>query len=120
MRMLLQLFATNTTESKLAGNDLSAEMKTYYEKRLIDLAEPKLVHDQFGDKYPIPAGNGRTIEFRKYDSLAKATTPIVEGVTAAVKLAESLVSLRLGTSKYGDLAFPRPKPFTGRFAYLGT
>ena len=38
MRMLLQLFATNTTESKLAGNDLSAEMKTYYEKRLIDLA----------------------------------------------------------------------------------
>lgn len=71
MRMLLQLFATNTTESKLAGNDLSAEMKTYYEKRLIDLAEPKLVHDQFGDKYPIPAGNGRTIEFRKYDSLAK-------------------------------------------------
>lgn len=79
--MLLQLFATNTTESAMAGNDLSAEMKTYYEKRLIDLAEPKLVHDQFADKYPIPAGNGRTIEFRKYDSLAKATTPIVEGVT---------------------------------------
>ena len=46
MRMLLQLFATNTTESKLAGNDLSAEMKTYYEKRLIDLAEPKLVHEE--------------------------------------------------------------------------
>jgi allantoin racemase len=45
--------------------------------------------------------------------------PIVEGVTAAVKLAESLVSLRLGTSKHGDLAFPRPKTFTGRFQYLG-
>ena len=45
--------------------------------------------------------------------------PIVEGVTAAVKLAESLVSLRLGTSKHGDLAFPRPKSFTGRFQYLG-
>ncbi|QDF96324.1 Asp/Glu/hydantoin racemase [Azoarcus sp. DD4] len=45
--------------------------------------------------------------------------PIVEGVTAAVKLAESLVSLGLGTSKYGDLAFPRPKRFTGRFDYLG-
>ncbi|MEO8411380.1 MAG: hypothetical protein ABI478_12500 [Propionivibrio sp.] len=44
--------------------------------------------------------------------------PIVEGVTAAVKLAEALVSLRLGTSKFGDLAFPRPKQFTGRFAYL--
>lgn len=44
--------------------------------------------------------------------------PIVEGVTAAVKLAEALVGLRLGTSKYGDLDFPRPKLFTGRYAHL--
>ncbi|MBR0565533.1 aspartate/glutamate racemase family protein [Azoarcus sp. L1K30] len=44
--------------------------------------------------------------------------PIVEGVTAAVKLAESLVGLGLRTSKHGDLAFPRPKQFTGRFDYL--
>lgn len=41
--------------------------------------------------------------------------PVVEGVTAAVKLAEAMVGLGLGTSKYGDLAYPRPKPFTGRF-----
>ncbi len=46
--------------------------------------------------------------------------PVVEGVSAAVKLAESLLGLRLATSKRGDLAFPRPKPFTGRFAYLGS
>lgn len=44
--------------------------------------------------------------------------PVVEGVTAAVKLAEALVGLGLGTSKHGDLAFPRPKTFTGRFAHL--
>ncbi|MEH6492010.1 aspartate/glutamate racemase family protein [Halopseudomonas sp.] len=42
--------------------------------------------------------------------------PIVEGVTAAVKLAEAVVGLGLGTSKFGDLAFPRPKPFSGSFA----
>ena len=42
--------------------------------------------------------------------------PIVEGVTAAIKLAEAVVGLGLGTSKFGDLAFPLPKPFTGRFA----
>lgn len=41
--------------------------------------------------------------------------PVVEGVTAAVKLAEALVGLGLGTSKHGDLAFPRPKVFGGRF-----
>lgn len=41
--------------------------------------------------------------------------PIVEGVTAAVKLSEALAGLKLGTSKHGDLAFPRPKTFVGRF-----
>jgi len=44
--------------------------------------------------------------------------PVVEGVTAALKLAESLVSLGLYTSKYGDLAYPRPKTFTGKFSEL--
>lgn len=44
--------------------------------------------------------------------------PVVEGVTAAVKLAESLVQLGLGTSKWGDLDFPRPKPFAGAFSHL--
>ncbi|SHF27356.1 allantoin racemase [Modicisalibacter ilicicola DSM 19980] len=44
--------------------------------------------------------------------------PVIEGVTASVKLAEALVGLGLGTSKHGDLAFPRPKTFTGRFDYL--
>lgn len=71
----LQLFAVQTT------GDLSDEMKTYYEERLIDLAEPRLVHDQFGDKYPIPANGGKVIEFRKYSPLAKALEPLTEGVT---------------------------------------
>ncbi|MGR2680384.1 aspartate/glutamate racemase family protein [Chromobacterium haemolyticum] len=42
--------------------------------------------------------------------------PVVEGVGAAVVLAESLVALGLRTSKTGDLAFPPPKHFSGRFA----
>ena len=33
---------------------LSAQMKTYYSDYLIDMAEPKLVHDQFAQKCPIP------------------------------------------------------------------
>ncbi|MBX8543568.1 aspartate/glutamate racemase family protein [Pseudomonas cichorii] len=44
--------------------------------------------------------------------------PVVEGVSAAVKLAESLVDLGLSTSKHGDLADPIGKPFKGRFSYL--
>ena len=79
IHMNLQLFAQPANHTGATG--MSAEMKTYYEKRLLDQAEPLLVHDQFGDKYPIPANNGKTIEFRKYESLPKATEPLTEGVT---------------------------------------
>ncbi len=41
--------------------------------------------------------------------------PVVDGVGAAVKLAESLVSLGLKTSKRGAYAAPRPKTYTGLF-----
>lgn len=39
--------------------------------------------------------------------------PVIDGVSAAVKLIEALVGLRLGTSKVGDLAFPITKSYTG-------
>lgn len=83
-KMLMQMFANanvQTTLLKTEGNDLSPEMKIFYDKTLITLAGPKLVHDQFGQKKPIPQGSGKTIEFRKYDSLPKAMTPLTEGVT---------------------------------------
>lgn len=98
LRLNLQLFATTmTTET----GSLSAEMKTFYEKRLLDQAEPLLVHNQFGDKYPIPAGSGKKIEFRKYSALPKALTALTEGVTPA---GNSLtVTTVEGTVKqYGD------------------
>lgn len=77
--LYLNLFAANTNVTTDSG--LSDEMKTYYSDYLIDLAEPYLVHDQFGQKQPIPKNGGKTIEFRKYSPLAKALTPLTEGVT---------------------------------------
>lgn len=72
----------NTIDSTDAGaNNLSAEMKTYYSDYLIDNASPKLVHDQFGQKHPIPKNGGKQIEFRKYSPLPKLTDSITEGIT---------------------------------------
>lgn len=42
--------------------------------------------------------------------------PVVDGVAAAVKLAESVVALGLKTSRLGGYAPPRAKPYAGRFA----
>ena len=100
-KLNLQLFATQTTLLNTSGNDLSPEMKTYYEKRLLDNAEPNLVHSQFADKYPIPKNGGKTIEFRKYSPLAKATTPITEGVTPnGNKL--NVTAITATIAQYGD------------------
>ena len=56
-------------------------MKTYYSDYLIDNAQPNLIHDQFGQKHPIPKNGGKQIEFRKFMPFSKATTPLKEGIT---------------------------------------
>lgn len=77
--VMLNLFDGNTNVTTDSG--LSDEMKTFYSDYLIDMAEPELVHDQFGQKHPIPKNGGKIIEFRKYDPLPKALDPLTEGVT---------------------------------------
>ena len=101
----LQLFAAgeavNKTTSSAEGNNLSAEMKTFYDKTLITLASPYLVHDQFGQKRDIPKNGGKIIEFRRFSSLPKALTPLTEGVTpTGNKLNVSSVSATV--EQYGD------------------
>lgn len=80
----LQLFAYDPQSQppNYTGSErLTPEMKTYYDMTLLDEAQPNLVHDQFGQKRPIPQGSGKTIEFRKFAALVKALTPLTEGVT---------------------------------------
>jgi N4-gp56 family major capsid protein len=104
--MNLQLFAenphfpNNVIQTTLLSG-LSPEMKTFYDMTLIDEASANLVHDQFGQKRPIPANGGKRIEFRKFSPLPKATTPIEEGVTPDGKsLTVSTVTAEV--SQYGD------------------
>lgn len=75
----LQHFALNTNVTTDTG--MSPEMKTYYDKELIRLASAKLVHDQFAQTRDIPKGGGKVIEFRQFDPLPKALTPLSEAVT---------------------------------------
>ncbi len=93
----LQLCATQTTTQ----DSLSAEMKTFYDMTLIDEASANLVHDQFGQKRPIPKNGGKTIEFRKFSPLAKATTPLTEGVTPSGN-SLTVTNITATVQQYGD------------------
>lgn len=102
IRMDLHWFDnTQTTLLNQPGNDLSPEMKTYYDMRLIDMAEPNLVYDQFGVKRPIPRNGGKTIEFRKYSPLDKALTKLTEGVTPHGNKLD-VTTITATVEQYGD------------------
>lgn len=80
----LQLFAdenTQTTTLDFSGNDLSPEMRTFYSRNLLESAKANLVHTQFGERRPLPAGGGKVIQWRKWSAFPKALTPLTEGVT---------------------------------------
>ena len=92
--------ASGSMGAGAVNGDLSPEMKTYYDMRLIDMASPQLVYNQFGQKRPIPKNGGKTIEFRKFSALPKATTPIQEGITPAGGTLE-VTKLEATVEQYG-------------------
>lgn len=93
----LKLFDTMTTTTAT----LSAEMKTFYDGVLLDNAKPNLVHDQFGQKRPIPKNGGKNIEFRRYKTLPKALTPLTEGVTPDPN-SLTVTTVTATVKQYGD------------------
>ena len=97
----IQLFAVQTTLLNSTGNDLSPEMKTFYDMRLLDYAQAQLVHDQFGEKRPIPKNGGKKIEFRAFTPLAKALTPLTEGVTPNGNQLD-VTTIEATVAQYGD------------------
>ena len=97
--MHLQYFANEVQTTLLGG--LSPEMKTFYDMTLIDEAQANLVHGQFAQKRPIPQGSGKTIEFRKFAALPKATQPLTEGVTPDGK-SLTVTAITAEVNQYGD------------------
>lgn len=60
-----------------AHSDMSPTMKTFYDTALLENAREAMVFTQFGEKQPM---KGNKIEWRKFNTFAKALTPLQEGV----------------------------------------
>lgn len=72
---------TGQVDPFAAPNDLSAQNKTFYDTVLLTNAREKHYFAQFGKKQALPANNGQTVEWRKFNTLPKAMEPLTEGVT---------------------------------------
>lgn len=80
---------------------LSAEQKTFYNRTLLSRLLPTLVFAKYGQKKSAPKREGDTMNFRKFNSLAAATTPLTEGVTPAGK-SLSITAVTATVEQYGD------------------
>ena len=70
---------TGTTDAFSGVNTLSPTMKTFYDTELLENARPELIFTQFGKRQPLPANKGRTVEWRKWNTLPNAPE-LQEGV----------------------------------------
>lgn len=75
----LQLFAVDTVVNKTTDGGLSTTLKTFYDTELLENARVELYYAQFGKKQPLPAGRGKTVEWRKWNTFNKANV-LQEGV----------------------------------------
>lgn len=87
-----------TTQS--AG--LSDEMKTFYDRVLLERTVPKLLFAKFAQTKKIPANSGRIVEFRKFASLAVATTPLIEGTLFTALKDPQVTAITATVAQYGD------------------
>lgn len=60
-------------------NWMTPTMKTFYDTIMLDNARDNLVYTQLGKKEPLPAHNGYTVEWRKWNTLPDADQ-LTEGV----------------------------------------
>lgn len=89
--------ALNSTAS--AG--LSDELKTFYDRTLLERALPVLIHDKFLQKRTIPKNSGKVVEYRKFSALPTATTPLTEGVPPTLKDI-TVTAITATVAQYGD------------------
>lgn len=82
-------------------NNISVENQTFYDTALLKRCLPLLSFYEDAMKKRIPAGKGTSIEWRKFGSLAAATTPLTEGTTPAGQDL-NITAINAKLDQYGD------------------
>src|SRR5690606_41405514 len=89
----------NPNTQTLAG--LPVENKTFYDRELLERLRPQLAYCQYGQRRSAPRKEGDTINFRRFNSLPPALTPLTEGVTPDGR-ALDISAITATVKQYGD------------------
>jgi N4-gp56 family major capsid protein len=77
---------------------MSPTMKTFYDTALLENAREAMVFTQLGEKQPM---KGNKIEWRKFNTFAKALTPLQEGVIPTGQTF-GMTKIEAETTQHGD------------------
>lgn len=91
--------ATQTTTS--AGS--LAQLHLYYEKKLLQTLEPRLVLMPLGKKQRLPKGTGKQVKWLRYSAIAGSTSPLSEG-TPPAEINFSTSNVTANIVQYGQFA----------------
>lgn len=78
-----------------------ANAQAFYNRTMLERAQPADVHGRFGQTRPVPKNNGNQAKFRRYSQLTPATTALTEGVTPAGS-SLSVTDITATLAQYGD------------------
>lgn len=83
-----------------SNNTLTPTMKEFYDTELLENARDKLIFAQLGRKQSLPARHGRTVEWRKFNTLPNFSA-LTEGVIpTGEKLGMTMINVTL--AQYGE------------------
>ena len=68
-----------STQAFDAAHTMEGELKTFYDTELLENARVEMFYAQFAKRQPLPAGRGKTVEWRKWNTFEKADE-LQEGV----------------------------------------
>ena len=83
------------------STQIDPAVATFYDRVLLRRGLPFKNHTLFAQRRPIKKRSGNTAKFRRYGSLATATTPLTEGVTPSGKVVTK-TDITATIKPYGD------------------
>ncbi len=93
-------YTGDLTPFSTGTDDLTPTMKSFYETGMLKNARAKLIFAQLGKKQPLPTRHGRTVEWRKMNTLPDCAE-LTEGVIpAGQKL--GMIAITVALTQYGQ------------------
>lgn len=91
---------TGTREEFSGNNTLAPGMKTYYNTALLQNARDTFIYQQLGRVQPLPENSGRTVEWRKFNTLPDCKQLQEAVIPVGEKLGQ--ISMTVEVAEYGQ------------------